>query len=285
MLTCSRYFYSVTHFLSPPITTTTTTTTTAVNHLFSRAKPLLLSPPRSYSHSHTMNQDNNKTNTHRQLHSSIEFLTQKPYSPPLWATGLGPVPSHTVSLGHLPTPIHRWNLPNLPRNTEVYLKRDDLSGMQLSGNKVRKLEFLMADALAQGADCVVTVGGIQSNHCRATAVAAKYLNLDCYLILRTSKVLADQDPGLTGNLLVERLVGAHVQLISKEEYGQIGSVALANALKEKLIKEGRKPYVIPVGGSNSLGTWGYIEAVREIEQQVEASGGRLKFDDIVVACG
>lgn len=63
-----------------------------------------------------------------------------------------------------------------------------MSGMQLSGNKVRKLEFLLADAVAQGADCIVTIGGIQSNHCRATAVAAKYLNLDCYLILRTSKV-------------------------------------------------------------------------------------------------
>lgn len=69
------------------------------------------------------------------------------------------------------------------------LQRDDLSGMQLSGNKVRKLEFLMADAVKQGADCIITIGGIQSNHCRATAVAAKYLNLDCYLILRTSKVL------------------------------------------------------------------------------------------------
>lgn len=70
----------------------------------------------------------------------------------------------------------------------LLLQRDDLSGMQLSGNKVRKLEFLMADAVAQGADCIITIGGIQSNHCRAAAVAAKYLNLDCYLILRTSKV-------------------------------------------------------------------------------------------------
>ena len=67
-------------------------------------------------------------------------------------------------------------------------QRDDLTGMQLSGNKVRKLEFLMADAVAQSADCIITIGGIQSNHCRATAVAAKYLNLDCYLILHVSKV-------------------------------------------------------------------------------------------------
>ncbi|KAI4329947.1 hypothetical protein MLD38_028270 [Melastoma candidum] len=211
------------------------------------------------------------------------FLAMKPYSPPSWASHLRPIPSHLLSLGHVPTPIHRWNLPDLPDGTEVWLKRDDLSGMQLSGNKVRKLEFLLADAVSQGADCVITIGGIQSNHCRATAVAAKYLNLDCYLILRTSKALVDNDPGLMGNLLVERLVGAHVDLISKEEYAQIGSVALTELLKEKLQKEGRKPYVIPVGGSNSLGTWGYVEAIREIEKQVQI--GETKFDDVVVACG
>ncbi|VAI49846.1 unnamed protein product [Triticum turgidum subsp. durum] len=212
------------------------------------------------------------------------FLSKKPYAPPSWASHLALAPSHTFSLGHFPTPIHKWNLPNLPEGTEVWIKRDDLSGMQLSGNKVRKLEFLLSDAVAQGADCVITVGGIQSNHCRATAVAAKYLNLDCYLILRTSKLLVDQDPGLVGNLLVERLLGAHIDLVSKEEYGKIGSVALADLLKNKLLEEGRKPYVIPVGGSNSLGTWGYIEAVRELEQQIQLSGD-VQFDDIVVACG
>ncbi|KAL0417308.1 UNVERIFIED_CONTAM: putative D-cysteine desulfhydrase 1, mitochondrial [Sesamum latifolium] len=215
----------------------------------------------------------------------FDFLTKKPYVPPSWATNLSPLPSHIFSLGHLPTPIHKWNLPNLPKNTEVYIKRDDLSGMQLSGNKVRKLEFLLAEAVAQGADCIITIGGIQSNHCRATAVAAKYLNLDCYLILRTSKALVDKDPGLTGNLLVERLVGAHVDLVSKEEYANVGSVALTNTLKEKLLSEGRKPYVIPVGGSNSLGTWGYIEAIREIKEQLEKGNGELAFDDIVSACG
>ncbi|XP_051123181.1 putative D-cysteine desulfhydrase 1, mitochondrial [Andrographis paniculata] len=217
--------------------------------------------------------------------AAFDFLTKKPYMPPSWATNLHPLPSHVFSLGHFPTPIHKWNLPNLLPDTEVYIKRDDLSGMQLSGNKVRKLEFLLADAVAQGADCVVTIGGIQSNHCRATAVAAKYLNLDCYLILRTSKVLVDKDPGLTGNLLVERLVGAHIDIVSKEEYAKVGSVALTNILKEKLLSEGRKPYVIPVGGSNSLGTWGYIEAIREIKEQHKEGAGEVSFDDIVVACG
>ncbi|PIN25515.1 D-cysteine desulfhydrase [Handroanthus impetiginosus] len=207
--------------------------------------------------------------------SNTPMDSAKPYVPPSWAAHLNPLPSHIYSLGHFPTPIHKWNLPNLPKNTEVYLKRDDLSGMQLSGNKVRKLEFLLAEAVTQGADCIITIGGIQSNHCRATAVVAKYLNLDCYLILRTSKALVDKDPGLTGNLLVERLVGAHIDLVSKEEYVNVGSVALTNILKEKLLSEGRKPYVIPVGGSNSLGTWGYIEATREIEEQLQKGSEKL----------
>ncbi|CAH2036106.1 unnamed protein product [Thlaspi arvense] len=217
--------------------------------------------------------------------SMAEFLTKNPYSPPSWASHLRPIPSHTFSLAHLPTPIHRWNLPGLPNGTELWIKRDDFTGMELSGNKVRKLEFLLADAVDQQADTVITIGGIQSNHCRATTVASNYLNLNTHLILRTSKLLADEDPGLVGNLLVERLVGANVHLISKEEYSSIGSEALTNALKEKLEKEGKKPYVIPVGGSNSLGTWGYIEAAREIEEQLKSRNDGLKFDDIVVACG
>ncbi|KAL6559323.1 hypothetical protein OROGR_004440 [Orobanche gracilis] len=216
---------------------------------------------------------------------TFEFLVKKPYVPPSWAAHLNPLPSHIFSLGHFPTPIHKWNLPNLPKDTEVYIKRDDLSGMQLSGNKVRKLEFLLADAVEEGADCIITIGGIQSNHCRATAVAAKYLNLDCFLILRTSKVLVDTDPGLTGNLLVERLVGAHIDLVSKEEYASVGSVVLTDLLKEKLSREGRKPYVIPVGGSNSLGTWGYVEAIREIKDQLHKGSSKVAFSDIVVACG
>ncbi|KAK9075145.1 hypothetical protein SSX86_003465 [Deinandra increscens subsp. villosa] len=221
----------------------------------------------------------------KQLQSTSEFLKLRSYHPPSWASNLNPLPSHAFNLGHFPTPIHKWNLPNLPKDTEVWLKRDDLSGMQLSGNKIRKLEFLLADAVAQGADCIITIGRIQSNHCRAAAVAAKYLNLDCFLILQTSELLVETDPGLTGNLLVERLVGAHIDLVSKEEYSSIGSLTLTNLLKGKLIKEGRKPYVIPAGGSNSLGTWGYIEAIREIEHQSQEGAIKQNFDDIISACG
>eukprot|EP00850_Spirogloea_muscicola_P012575 SM000082S22817 [mRNA] locus=s82:150213:153369:+ [translate_table: standard] len=219
--------------------------------------------------------------------SARAFGQRVPYAPPAWAAHLSPVPEEIVSLAHLPTPIHRWDLPGLPLGTEVWLKRDDMTGMQLSGNKVRKLEFLLADAVRAGADCVITIGGIQSNHCRATAVAARSVGLDSYLILRTSSALADQDPGLVGNLLVERLVGANIELITKEEYMRIGSPALGELLAERLRAEGRRPYIIPVGGSNSLGSWGYIEGIRELEAQLQqgCAGGATSFDDIVMACG
>ncbi|XP_037493737.1 putative D-cysteine desulfhydrase 1, mitochondrial [Jatropha curcas] len=176
--------------------------------------------------SETMELEENNNRNRR----PVEFLIKKAYSPPSWASHLNHIPSHYFSLAHLPTPIHLWNLPNLPDGTELWLKRDDLSGLQLSGNKARKLEFLMADAVANGADSVITIGGIQSNHCRATAVAAKYLNLDC-----CCKFSVDQ------------------------------------------IRIGRPSLGIP--------SRGYIEAIKEIEQQVLASNERLKFDDIVVACG
>lgn len=211
------------------------------------------------------------------------FELEKPYKAPSWANKLQ-APSHgRVRLGQFPTAIHRWDLPRLPPGCEVFIKRDDLSGMQLSGNKVRKLEFLLAEAKATGCDSVITIGGIQSNHCRATAVASRYLGLDPFLILRNSRTGVDSDPGLTGNLLVERLCGGSVHQVTKEEYTKVGSVALCAQLEEKLREMGRKPYVIPVGGSNALGSWGYVEFVRELADQSRAMS--LEFTDLVMACG
>jgi len=171
----------------------------------------------------------------------------------------------------------------LPKGCEVYIKRDDLTGMQLSGNKVRKLEFLLAEAKAKGCDTIITIGGIQSNHCRATAVAARYVGLDTYLILRNSRAEVDKDPGLVGNLLVERLVGANIVQVTKEEYTRIGSVELCRQLEQRLKEEGRKPYVIPVGGSNALGSWGYLNFVQEVSEQMEQMS--TNFTDLVMACG
>ncbi|KAK9118014.1 hypothetical protein Scep_016107 [Stephania cephalantha] len=163
-------------------------------------------------------------------------------------------------------------------------QREDLCGVQLTGNKARKLEFIMADVVAQGCDCVITMGGIQSNHCRATAVAAKYLNLECYLILCAPE-LEIKDPGLVGNLMIEKLVGANIEMAAWEDFAKFGAWNLLNTMKQKLAKKGRKPYVIPIGASNTLGTWGYIEASREIEQQVKQGCFETAFDDIVAACG
>ena len=145
--------------------------------------------------------------------------------------------------------------------------------------QVRKLEFLLAEALAQRCDCVVTIGGVQSNHARATAVAARLLGLDAHLILRTSAADVDRDPGMTGNLLVERAAGATLHMVSRAEYTRVGSAALLAALGAQLRAEGRKPYLIPVGGSTPLGTWGYLECMREVAAEQQ------RFDHIVVTCG
>ena len=121
---------------------------------------------------------------------------------------------HVMSHHHLLLPCMGFDLsPGLPKlcirdHVAFIVAGDDLTGMQLSGNKVRKLEFLLSEALDLGHDSVITIGGIQSNHARATAVAAKLLGLQCHLILRNSCAFANSDPGLVGNLLVERLAGA-----------------------------------------------------------------------------
>lgn len=187
-------------------------------------------------------------------------------------------------MGILKTPIHTWPLPRLPGGVELWIKRDDLTGCQLSGNKVRKLEFLMAEALEEGCNCVVTIGGSQSNHCRATAVAARYAGMEAHLLLRTSRLKVTEDPGLVGNLLVERLIGANIYTVSKEDYVRLGSKRLGEIMMQKVGGSGgNKPYFIPVGGSNSTGTWGYVECFQELMQQ--APKGKGAFTDIVMACG
>lgn len=227
------------------------------------------------------------------------MLTTTAYQPPEWYStvkDLLPPPSLRASLGHFPTPIHRLKLPissadgaALARDKcpEVYVKRDDMTSFDLGGNKIRKLEFLLAEAIAKGHDCVITIGGIQSNHARATAVAARQLGLDPYLILRTTTdTTCSEDPGLVGNLLLSRMVNAHISLVSLDDYVKYGGGFLLNKLAETLTAQGKKPYIIPMGGTNTLGAWGYMEAVDEISKQC-ASGEGLPhhFDHIVFGCG
>ncbi|OGV45494.1 MAG: hypothetical protein A2X46_00390 [Lentisphaerae bacterium GWF2_57_35] len=184
-----------------------------------------------------------------------------------------------MALAQRPTPLRRWAVAGMPADVELWIKRDDQTGITLSGNKARKLEFLLADALQKGADTVITCGGIQSNHARATAVAARELGLDSHLLLNHPQ--PDRNPGLVGNLLLDRLVGAQIHLITYEEYQQ--RETLMRQLADRLIAQGRKPCIIPEGGSNALGSWGYLEAIRELQEQTEQAQAGLT--DIVFACG
>ena len=156
-----------------------------------------------------------------------------------------------IDLARTPTPVQP--VTRLGLSAEVLIKRDDLTGIELSGNKVRKLEFLLADALAQGKTKLITCGGEQSNHCRATAMAAARLGLGCKLLLRTADPA--RPPRTDGNILLSRLAGAEIVWITPEQY---------RGRRELLAREADGAYVIPEGGSNAVGSWGYVQAVEEL---------------------
>ncbi len=183
-----------------------------------------------------------------------------------------------VHLAPLPTPLH--HLPRLSERLgiEVLCKRDDLTGSALSGNKVRKLEYLLADARAVGADTVITCGGAQSNHCRATALAAAQLGLRCRLLLRTDDPAAP--PPLEGNLLLDRVAGAEVRFISRPDYAR--RAALMDEEVARLSAAGSVPYVIPEGGSNAIGAWGYVRAIFELRAQLAAMQWREKAREVTI---
>ena len=171
-----------------------------------------------------------------------------------------------IALGHVPTPLERSRRSGQRLGTSLFWKRDDLTGLELSGNKIRKLEFLFADAEAQGADTVITCGGEQSNHCRATALAAAQRGLDCVLLLRVSDPAAP--PRLAANSLLDRIAGAQIRYLSFAEYQRRD--AIFATVEGELRKAGRRPYVIPEGGSNALGAWGYVVAIEELRDQLTA---------------
>ena len=201
------------------------------------------------------------------------------YAPPSWAHPLADPPKGRVRLARLPTPIEPWRPPDVPAGHSLWIKRDDLTGVGLSGNKIRKLEFLLADAHAGGCDTVITCGGIQSNHARATALAACRTGMRSVLFLRTRE--GENDPGLVGNLLIDRLAGAGIRWITPEQYADRNRLMREEA--ETLEAAGHRPYIIPEGGSNALGSWGYVEGVREILEQVGDVADPVT--DLVVALG
>lgn len=177
-----------------------------------------------------------------------------------------------VSIAHLPTPLEA--LPRLSKHLggpELWIKRDDQTGLALGGNKTRKLEFLVADALRNGHDHLVTMGAPQSNHCRQTAAAAAQFGMGCSLVLRGS-----EQTDLSGNLLLDRLLGAHLYWTDDETLPQVAPRVL-----RELTAMGRKPYLVPYGGSNVLGATSYVAAMGELMEQLSAEN--LNIDFIVFA--
>ena len=143
--------------------------------------------------------------------------------------------------------------------------RDDLTGWALSGNKIRKLEFLCAEARAVGANHLVTCGGPQSNHARATAFAARNLGWDITIVVREPPGGFDHADMPNGNLLLNRILGANLVFIPFDEYQEQGSVyePFLEATANRLYQQGARPFMVPEGGSCAMGCWGYLAAVRE----------------------
>jgi D-cysteine desulfhydrase len=193
---------------------------------------------------------------------------------------LHPREPHRVPLANQPTRGH-WLRYGETLGTRIWLKRDDHTGSELMGNKVRKLEYLMAEALSQAATHVVTCGGEQSNHARATAFAAAQLGMKSHLILRTDDPAAP--PAATGNILLDRLVGAEIQWISRSAWK--GRTELLAAAAERIRSAGGTPYIVPEGGSNSLGSWGYIRAMRELADDLAEIASPATPVTVVYACG
>src|SRR5271169_1607408 len=164
-----------------------------------------------------------------------------------------------INLLHAPTPLEP--LPRLSAalgGPQLWAKRDDCTGLALGGNKVRKLEYLLGEALAQGADTVITAGGFQSNHARQTAAAAAQLGLRC-------------------NLILDDLFGARIEL----RPGTADVDAEMTRAAERCAVDGHKPYIIPIGGSNALGLIGYVRAARELVEQARVQ--RVEFTHVVLA--
>ena len=170
-----------------------------------------------------------------------------------------------LDLARTPTPLEPLSRLSHKLGVEVHVKRDDLTGAELTGNKVRKLEFLLADALAKGSDTVLTCGAAQSNHARATAIAAAKLGLDARLLLRTPNPA--NPPPVEGNILLDRLVGAEIVWLTFDEYGRRTEMLERQA--ESLRRSGKIPYIIPEGGSNLVGAWGYVRAAEELAEDLE----------------
>lgn len=181
-----------------------------------------------------------------------------------------------IRLANLPTKIEKLDRLSHELGKNIYIKRDDQTGIELSGNKIRKLEFSVGEALENNCDYLITCGGIQSNHARATAAVAAKLGLGSYLVLR-----GDENEEVEGNLFLDKLLGANIKFVTSEEYKNRAKIM--DEIRMQLAKKGHKAYIIPEGASNGIGSLGYVNAMKEILEQEKELG--IKFDAIVVAVG
>jgi D-cysteine desulfhydrase len=175
-------------------------------------------------------------------------------------------------LAQLPTPIQFMPRLSDELGVKLYIKRDDLTESIGSGNKIRKLEYLLYDAAQKKADTLISCGGIQSNHCRAVAWASAKTGLSCVLALRGEKPAA-----IDGNLLLDRILGADTRFFSVQDFKDISGIE--KTLTAELIQNGKHPYWIPMGGSNATGTLGYVRMIQEV------ATFPVSFDNLYLAMG
>lgn len=183
----------------------------------------------------------------------------------------------SINIANLPTKIEKLERLSKELDKNIYIKRDDQTGTEISGNKIRKLEFAVQEALDNGCDYLITCGGIQSNHARATAAVAAKLGMGSYLVLR-----GNEDSDLEGNYFLDKIMGANIKFVTPEEYRE-SRMNIMEDIKEELAKEGHKAYILPEGASNGIGSFGYYRAMEEILEQEKELG--FKFDAIVVTVG
>lgn len=178
-----------------------------------------------------------------------------------------------IKLAHLPTPIQKINLPLLNTSKNIYIKRDDFTGTEMSGNKIRKLEYCLKEAQDLGADAIITSGAVQSNHCRATAAACAQLGMDCHLVLKGDRKQVE------GNLFLDLFFGAEVYYTPHDKcQGE-----KVNEVAKQLNKNGHKVYIIPMGASSAVGSQGYVDCYKEILKQEKKMN--ISFDTIALAVG
>ncbi|MEG1799105.1 MAG: pyridoxal-phosphate dependent enzyme, partial [Synergistaceae bacterium] len=181
-----------------------------------------------------------------------------------------------IKLGVLPTPFYKLENLSKKLGKNIYIKRDDMTGVSLGGNKVRKLEFLLADAMEKGCDYVLTTGGAQSNHAMLTAACANRLGMKAILVLKQRGVTEKR-----GNLILDDILGADVRFVDSDSYDDV--YAEMHRIEDDLAAGGHKAYHVPVGGSVPLGVLGYVGCAKELFEQADAAG--VKIDRIVSCIG